>query len=113
MTYPLTFYVKFLPPNVGGRANGPVIRILEKYRNDKGIYEHELVHVKHWFCSLGLFPFFYLLIPKVRLWAEVQAYREQLQYYADDRSWQFAGFIANKYGLKITQYDAHALLLKH
>jgi hypothetical protein len=48
MTYPLTFYVHTLPPDVGGCANGPVIRILEKYRNDEGIYRHELMHVKQW-----------------------------------------------------------------
>lgn len=28
MIYPLTFYVKSLPPNIGGDACGPVIRIL-------------------------------------------------------------------------------------
>jgi hypothetical protein len=43
--YPLTFYVKSLPPDVGGRANGPVIRIMEKYRHDKGIYRHELMNL--------------------------------------------------------------------
>lgn len=36
ITYPLVFYVKTLPPGVGGCANGPVIRILEKYRGDEG-----------------------------------------------------------------------------
>jgi hypothetical protein len=46
--YPLTFYVKTLGPNTGGEARGPVIRILEEYRNDEGIYRHELMHVKQW-----------------------------------------------------------------
>jgi len=36
--YPLTFYVKSLAPGTGGEARGPVI--LEKYRNDRGICEH-------------------------------------------------------------------------
>jgi hypothetical protein len=46
--YPLTFFVKSLPPDVGGCANGPVIRILEKYRDDEGLYRRELTHVKQW-----------------------------------------------------------------
>jgi hypothetical protein len=37
MTHPLTFYVKSLAPGTSGEARGPVIRILEKYRNDRGI----------------------------------------------------------------------------
>lgn len=33
MTWPLTFYVKSLPPGVGGEAKGPVIRI--HYADDR------------------------------------------------------------------------------
>jgi len=112
MKYPLIFYVESLPSGFGGMAHGPIIRILKRLRGDEGIRQHELTHVKQWFCTLGLLPFLYLWFPKFKLWAEVQAYRKQLQYYADDRSWQFAGFIATKYGLKITQLEAHGLLIK-
>ena len=111
MKYPV-FYVDTLPSGFGGMAHGPVIRILERLRDDQGIRQHELVHVRQWFFTLGLLPILYWLFPKFKLWCEVQAYRKQLQYYADDRSWQFAGFIATKYGLKITQYDAQILLNK-
>jgi hypothetical protein len=83
---------------------------LEKYRNDAGLHAHELVHVRQWFFSLGLLPILYYFVPKFKLWCEVQAYKVQLEYYADDRSWQFAGFIANKYGLDVTQFEAHRLL---
>jgi hypothetical protein len=136
MIYPLTFYVKSLPPDVGGCANGPIIRILEKYRNDEGIYRHELLHVKQWaaFAILslplayllfhfGLFDWMglsilpiaihaalYRLVPAYRLWAEVSAYRVQAKYYPDDRSKLFAHFVAKYYDLKVTEAEVHALL---
>ena len=110
MRYPLTFYVDSLPPGVGGCANGPVIRILKKYRNDEGIYRHELVHVKQWFFTLSLHSLLYLIIPEYRLWSEVEAYKEQLKYYPDNRVHLFAKFIATNYGLIVTQEYALKLL---
>lgn len=138
MTYPITFYVKSLPPNVGGCANGPFIRILEKYRDDKGIYWHEVEHVQQWavvslvgaaliallwhffpvfdkaFAGLGvaLHSALYALVPQYKLWAEVQAYKEQAKHYPDDRKPLFAEFIASNYGLKITKAQALELLRK-
>ena len=106
MRWPLTFYVKTLPPKVGGRANGPVIRILESYRDDEGIYQHELVHVKQWLRTLGLHGFMYLLSDSYKLRAEVEAYREQARYYSDDRIPMFAGFIAENYELTISPEEA-------
>lgn len=130
--YPITFYVKSLPPNTGGEARGPVIRILEKYRTDRGIYEHELVHVKQWAAlsllgllwlagcyhfgymqwanlaplAMAIHPLLYMYLPAYKLWAEVQAYREQAKHYPDDRRPLFAEFIATAYGLNITQAQA-------
>ena len=116
MTYPLTFYVQSLPPKVGGCAKGPVIRILEKYRNDRGIYEHELLHVKQWaglgIVSLVLHQVLYTIVPAYKLWAEVRCYREQAKHYQDDRLPLFAQFIALNYGLKVTPEQALALLRK-
>ncbi len=136
MTYPLVFYVDKLPPDVGGTANGPVIRILKKYRDDKGIHEHELEHVYQWIFGVllgaavalllytfqspywlaaliagaAVHPLLYKLVPRYRLWAEVQAYQEQLKYYSDDRTPLFARFIAIHYKLAVTQDEALALL---
>lgn len=138
MTWPLTFYVKSLPSNVGGCANGPVVRILEKYRNDRGIYEHEVEHVQQWAlvsligaALIGLlwlfFPVFdkaysglsvalhsalYAMVPQYKLWAEVEAYKEQAKHYTDDRNPLFAEFISSNYGLKITKAQALELLRK-
>lgn len=130
--YPLTFYVKTLPPNVGGCANGPVIRILEKYRNDVGIHEHELLHVKQWAAwsilmipllyvlysinrldlaylaviPLSLHSFLYMTFPKYKLWAEVQAYKVQAAQYKDNRKPLFADYISKNYSLNITKEQA-------
>lgn len=91
-------------------AIGPVIKILEKYRDDRGIYEHELLHVKQWLFTLGIHSLLYLLVPRYKLWAEVQCYREQAKHYPDDRRPLFAHFIATSYGLKITEAEALKLL---
>ena len=134
--WPLTFYVKSLPPDVGGTANGPVIRILEKYRDDKGIYWHEVEHVQQWLigtligctiiavaCRLipeiplqviilgtTLHPLLYKFVPDYRLWAEAQAYKEQAKHYADDRKPLFASYIAKYYGLNIKPETALEML---
>jgi hypothetical protein len=136
--YPLIFFVKSLPPDIGGCANGPVIRILESHRNDEGLYRHELEHVKQWFSlavlsvplayaliHFGLLDFIglavlplafhtvlYKLIPAYRLWCEVSAYKVQAQYYFDDRRPLFAEFVAGYYGLNITASEVLKLLKK-
>ena len=110
MKYPLTFYVDSLPPNVGGCANGPVIRILKKYKGDEGLLRHELIHVFQWVFSLGLHSILYRVSDWYKLGAEVAAYREQLKHYPDDRTEMFAGFIAKYYNLNITKEEAIGLL---
>lgn len=129
MKYPLTFYVNSLPPNVGGRTNMLVIRILEKYRNDEGILEHEKMHVKQWAVAsiigciiaymiypplagigIALHGILYKFIKEYRLWAEVAAYKKQLKYYPDDRALLFAEFISTNYNLPISKENALKLL---
>ena len=111
MTYPLTFFVQSLSGDAAGRANGPLIRILEKYRDDEGLYQHELMHVKQWFATLGLHSALYFLYRPYRQWAEVQAYRKQMTYGLSlDRAAQF--LMLPRYDLRITLDDANALLRK-
>lgn len=106
----LTIYTDKLPDNVAGRTNGFVIRIKPSYRDDAGLLAHELVHVKQWWVTLGLHSLLYLLSDRYKLWAEVQAYKEQAKHYADDRKPQFAGFISSNYGLDVTPEQALKLL---
>jgi hypothetical protein len=134
MQYPLTFYVDSLPPGIGGCANGPVIRILKKYKGDRGLLCHEMEHVKQWWIativsavllaaglyhfqeplwgaigSIGTHGLLYKLIPAYRLWAEVQAHKVQLQYSPTALS-HFAKRIATKYSLNVTPEKAEQLL---
>jgi hypothetical protein len=128
----MTFYSDFVPKGHGAWALGPLVFIRPKYKDDKGILAHEELHVQQWAacCLLFLIPFsavgyatgihFELaslfmfwaiyLIPSFRLRVEVAAYREQAKYYPDDRMPLFAGFIATRYGLKVTEAKALKLL---
>ena len=102
----LNFYTdRFVPEGAGGCARGPLIFIREKYRNDRGILEHERAHRKQWFVqtvvwaallaaaawcfaipyeiaivSIGAHGGLYLVVRRYRLWAEVAAYREQMKW---------------------------------
>jgi beta-lactamase regulating signal transducer with metallopeptidase domain len=105
----LIFYTDKLPNNIGGRANAFVIRIKEKYINDKGILAHELCHVKQWYFTLMFHPLLYLISKKYRLWSEVQAYKKQLKY-NPEKIQKYAYFIATGYKLNITVSEALKLL---
>jgi len=137
MKYPFVFYVKSLPPDVGACANAFVIRVLEKYRDDKGIHAHEFVHVLQWFqfavvgalvaafvafvptsqipeywavpllLGASLHSLLYKFCAGYRLWCEVDAYKEQSLHYEDNRLKLFAGFIAQYYKLNITTEQAY------
>jgi len=132
-----TNYTDNLPANVGGRATGPIVRIKPQYQDDRGIHEHENVHVAQWYTGLligcvaaGLMYFNQIdgwplaiifgamLHPLATtskdytLWKEVKAYREQAKHYPADRRLEFAGYIATQYGLNISTEDAYKLLTK-
>ena len=80
----LIFYTDALPEGVGGDARGPVIRIRSKYREDQGIHQHELEHVRQWWRTLGLHSVLYFVSRRYRLWAEAQAYQMQRWYPRSD-----------------------------
>lgn len=101
------FYTdRFVPDGFAGCARGPLIFIRPDYRDDKGLLEHEKVHRRQWLGTLSLHSLLYLFVPDYKFRAEVEAYREQLKHYPDDRSKLFAGFIANDYGLDVTEQEA-------
>ena len=130
-------YVKELPNGFGGTAQGPLIKILPKYKYDIGLLEHEKVHVRQWYAWLalglligtlltllvspslwplfGLAPFLHSLLYKFvrpyRRWCEVQAYRKQLAtggYYSNDFA---VAALVEKYDLNLSADKAKALLL--
>ncbi len=111
MTPALVFYVSSLPDGFAGKANGPVVRILESHRSDAGLLAHELCHVRQWWRTLGLHPLLYALSDSYRLAAEIEAYREQLRHSPGDAR-RFATYIATRYRLTIAIDDALARLTK-
>lgn len=108
----LVFYTKYLPENKGGVANGFIIRINPKYKIDYGILNHELTHVKQWYRTFTLHSFLYLFSKKYRLNSEIEAYKEQLKHYLNDRTELFADFICNNYDLNVNKELVIDLLKK-
>ena len=96
-----------------GCAVAFLVFIREGYEDDKGLHQHELVHVKQWWDN-PIHGLQYWLSKKYRLNCEVEAYREQAKHYPEDQRWLFAGFIVDskKYNLKITQKEAYKLLME-
>lgn len=108
--YPFTFYTnRFIPAEHAACARGFVIFIRPEYKDDKGLLAHEMEHVYQWCATIGLHSFFYLLSKQYRLWAEVEAYKEQLKY-SPGNELRFAEFIADKYGLNVSAEEALELL---
>jgi len=107
----MIFYTnRFIPKQHQAATRGPVIFIRPEYRNDRGLLEHEKVHRRQWLRTLGLHSLLYLFVEDYRLRAEVEAFREQLKHYPDDRRLRFAELIAENYDLGITPDEALGLL---
>ena len=106
-----------MPANVGGYARAWLIRIRPRYKDDKGIHNHELTHVSQFWRTCGFHGLFYLLSKTYRLKCEVEAYKEQLKHAPASLDYEryrdmYAGFIADDYGLDVSKGEALKLLLK-
>ncbi len=134
----IIYTTRYMPDWAAGCAIGPFILIKPAYKDDAGLVAHERVHTHQWWLlallalplaalahvadrvdlmgyallALALHHGLYLVSQRYRLHCEVQAYKKQLAYYADDRRLKFAGFIATRYKLKITTEQAYELLKK-
>jgi len=100
-------YKKIAKPFVG-KAHAMVVFIDPNYIGDKGLLEHELVHVKQFY----RFPFHGLLYKFnswYRLKCEVEAYKKQLEFNPANSD-IFAGYISERYGLKISRKEVLLLL---
>jgi hypothetical protein len=99
--YGIIFYTNTFV-RLGGLAFGPFVFIRPKHLDNRGLLEHELVHTRQfwnprkWFWS--------------KLQKEVEAYREQLKWYSEDKTRLFAEFISTRYNLDITVEEAERLL---
>ena len=106
-------YTDNIPEGFGGVSYGPYIRIRPKYRDDKPLLAHERCHQAQ-MARVGTLTFWwrYLTSKAFRQASEVEAYKVQAQYYADDRRLLFASYIAKSYRLNITTEDAYKLLTR-
>lgn len=136
MKYFIVKYVKELPNGFGGTAQGPLIKMLSKYKGDTGLIEHEKTHVRQWYAALAIWlllfallslvvspvlwpvcglaplvhPVLYKLVRPYRQWCEVQAYRKQLAT-GGYSTGEFAVIaLVEKYDLGLSVDKARALL---
>ena len=132
MKYYKLKYTDRLKDGFGGQASMWKIKILEKYRGDKGLLEHEKFHVRCWWYCLAatwmaaLAMFFsgthgwwfpvMLMGPWMhgtlyrnkyfRMMVEVQAYKIQLRVGSYESKRFAAKSLANKYSLGLSEEDA-------
>lgn len=111
MRYPLAFFVdsRYINSKFAAQTYGPLVLIDRKYREDRGLYVHELVHVKQWavtaaivwavaaviltllalpsviqtasILAVSAYGLLYAGVRPFRLWAEILCYRAQLKEY--------------------------------
>lgn len=120
----------------GGTSQGPLIKILPKYKNDTGLLEHEKTHVRQWYAAMGIWlllcamlslvvspvllplcglaplvhPVLYKLVRPYRQWCEVQAYRKQLATGGYTTGEFAVNALRDKYDLNLSSDKSRALL---
>ena len=110
----IIFYTNFMPDKFAACAKFFVIRIRPQYKDDArlpGLMAHELEHVKQaWKGALLGHQLYYTFNKKYRMKCEVAAYKEQMKHYYYDVAPIFAKFLATKYNLRITEFEAEQAL---
>lgn len=102
-------YTDQMADNQAGYARAWFVRIRPKYKDDKGLHNHELTHVAQFWKMFGLHSLMYLASKKYRLKAEVEAYKEQLKYNPEHKD-LYADFICKNYGLDVSKEEVLKLL---
>jgi hypothetical protein len=108
MLYRVT-YTNDIPEGFAGTARFWFIKIRPEYKDDTGLLQHEKEHVRQFW----MFSLFHCLaygrLDRYTLWCEVQAYRKQLEY-SPGALEKYAGFLCEKYGLRLERDEAKRLL---
>lgn len=110
MFYKVFYTDTIVPNNSAGCAIACFIFIRPNYKDDVGLFYHELTHVKQFYKNPLLHGLLYSFSKSYRLKCEVEAYKEQLKYYDISKVDLFAGYIVNDYNLNITLEEAKNLL---
>ncbi len=108
------FYVEDLG-KFAGTSNGFFVRIVEKYKDDRGLLEHELQHCRQFYRTFMLpHVLLYKFVSKYRYFAEIECYRIQLKFAKDYESAlnKFANFLATRYRLYLNPDKVEADLRK-
>jgi hypothetical protein len=102
MWYKVIYTDFLIPKKYDAMTRGPLILVRPEFKDEKGLVEHEIVHVKQWWKNPLFHALMYKISKKYRLASEVEAYKHQLKFYDEDHTYLFAGYIANQYKLNIT-----------
>lgn len=109
----LIFYTDWINDQFAGVGNAMIVRIRPQHKDDEGLLQHELTHVRQSYRWLIIFhAWLYLLSDNYRLHAEVEAYRKQLEY-SKDKDMDvvlFVGFVCTKYKLQVDPLTVENLL---
>jgi hypothetical protein len=113
----LIFITNFMPKRFGGYTVGPFILIRPEYKNDEGLIQHELVHVKQFIRSFGIVPLLSTFNKQRRLNSECECYAKQLQY-VDKKNYsvvraRFVNFMYTKYQLGMSKNYIRRRLQKY
>ena len=111
-------YVPDDDPDMGwaaGKSWGPVIKIKESFKDDKGLLEHEIVHSKQFYRTCGLWSIFYRFSSSWRYDSEVEAYAVQITH-APEKDVErlldlFATFVVERYDLVVEHSEAKKAIL--
>ena len=129
-------YTEKLANGFGGTAQGPLIKILSKYKDDAGLLAHEKTHVRQWYvvlalvlslsalvtlmvssslwplCGLTLFShqLLYRFVRPYRRWSEVRAYRKQIATGGYTSNEFAVNALVERYDLNLSADEAKALL---
>ena len=124
--FALIFYTDNLPVDsavpptwrLAGTQRGFIVSLRPEYRGDEGLLAHELVHIgQAWRLLMIGHALLYLFNRRYKLWAEVQAYREQMRH--PDRKGNYMDLDSAvrrlrspRYGFDLTEVQARAALLR-
>ena len=98
--YYKVFYTDRLPEGFAGKVNSCFIRIRPKYKDNIGLLEHEKKHVEQFWRHPFLHGLLYTFSKRYRCECEIEAYRTQLFYCAENID-KYVQFIVEKYGLDV------------
>lgn len=103
---------RLIPDRYDAYTIGPIILIREHQVGNRGLLEHERVHVRQFWRTLGMCGIGRLLSRRYRLRCEVEAYREQLKWTGPAHVAAFSYYLCRNYGLDITHEQAMRELTK-